>query len=154
MGNILSKCQEINPICGFTSFTEVIPWFYLPTGPVREYNVTLFITSFNESHTCVLFPVPHGLLEHGSLATWKSGMTLIKVSAPERGAACWPLQHDSGWAVQTPPLSSIRECQPSTTSESLLRMDLHFLIRRSKLTISTDMCVQGSINRTYILSVS
>ena len=45
---------------------------YLPTMPIGEHNVTLFITSLSESHTCVLFPVSHGLLEHGSLAAWKN----------------------------------------------------------------------------------
>lgn len=43
-----------------------------------NYNVALFIPSFNEHHTCVFLPVPHGLLEHGSLAARKNGMTLIK----------------------------------------------------------------------------
>lgn len=74
----------MNPTCGFTQFTKVIPCFYLPTRPVCEYNVTLFITSFNESHTRVLFPVPHGLLEHGSLAAWKNSETLPKQRLPQR----------------------------------------------------------------------
>lgn len=80
--------------------SEIIPWLYLPTRSIGEYNVTLFIASFNESHTGMLFPVSHGLLEHGSLAAWKNCMSLMSTWR------CWLLHAKPGRAGQKMPLLS------------------------------------------------
>lgn len=40
---------------------------HLPTGSVRKYNIALLVAALDERHARVLLPVPHGLLEHGSL---------------------------------------------------------------------------------------
>ena len=49
--------------------------------------------------------------------------------------------------------------QPKNTSskhcsEPLLRVGTAFIISRLELTVSTSMCVQGSVNKTYIIPVS
>ncbi len=43
----------------------------LPTRPDSKDDVALFCASFNECHTSVFLPVTHGLLENGSLATYR-----------------------------------------------------------------------------------
>lgn len=109
-----------------------------------------------KSHMCA-FPSaswPAWTWLAGCLEKWHD---INKQCLPPRG-----LPHPRGlpypgvWLSSSDATTIINQRTParSATSEPLLRMDTHFIMRRVKLTISTNRCGQGPGNGTYMFPVS
>lgn len=73
IGNTLFQRENSRLMSHLTCLPQIpLRWtcFHLPTGSVTEHNKAFFIRPLYEGHTGVLFPVSHGLLKNGSLASW------------------------------------------------------------------------------------